>query len=66
VSKDVYSRNQVLLHRAIAAAIGLQLHSLYRSSLRAWMPDRFSRLLRELDKNGTKEDSRNSSEKDLR
>jgi hypothetical protein len=30
VPKDFYSGNQVLLHRAIAAPIGLHLHSLYR------------------------------------
>ena len=64
--KDFYSGNQVLLHRAIAAAIGRHLHSLYRASLRAWMPDRFSRLLRELDSNDTREDSRISNEEELR
>jgi hypothetical protein len=66
VPKDFYSGNQVPLHRATAAAIGLHLHSLYRASLRAWMPDRFSLLLRELDNNETKDDSRTSGEEELR
>jgi hypothetical protein len=66
VPKDFYSGKHVLLHRAIAAAIGLHLHSLYRGSLRAWMPDRFSRLLRELDNNETKDDSQTSGEEELR
>ena len=64
--RDSYSSNQLLLHRAITATIGLQLHSLYRGSLRAWMPDRFNRLLRELDSNETREDSRISNEEELR
>jgi hypothetical protein len=66
VPKDFYFGKQVLFHRAIAAAIGLHLHSLYRASLRACMPDRFSRLLRELDNNETKDDSRTSGEEELR
>ena len=63
--KDFYSDNQILLHRAITAAIGLHLQSLYQGSLRAWIPDRFSRLLREID-NETKDDSRTSSEEEFR
>jgi hypothetical protein len=64
VPKDLYSRNQVLLHRAITVAIGLRLHSLYRESLRAWMPDRFNRLLRELNNNEL--NSRTASVEELR
>jgi hypothetical protein len=66
VPKNFYSSNQLLLHRAMIAAIGLQLHSLYRGNLRTWTPNRFNRLLRELDKNETREDSRISSEEELR
>jgi hypothetical protein len=57
VTKDFYSSNQLLLHRAITAAIGLHLHSLYRGNLRA-RPDRFNHLLRELDNNETKTSAR--------
>jgi len=59
VRKDFYSSNEILLHRAIAAAIGLQLHSMYRESLDALVPDRFNRLLRALDGNAPREVSRN-------
>jgi Anti-sigma factor NepR len=52
--KNFYSRNQLLLHRAITAAIGLQLQSVYRDCLCAQIPDRFNRLLRQLDNNQTR------------
>jgi hypothetical protein len=66
VPKDFYSSNQLLLHRAITAAIGLHLHSLYRGSLLACMPNRFNRLLGKLDNKETREVSRISSEEELK
>lgn len=47
--RNFYTSNELMLHRAITAAIGLQLLSLYPNSLQTAVPPRFNRLLKKLD-----------------
>jgi hypothetical protein len=49
VPGNFYTNNQLLLQRAMTAAIGLRLPSLYRDSLSTAVPSRFHRLLKQLD-----------------
>jgi hypothetical protein len=51
VPRNFYTNNELMLHRAITAAVGLQLHSLYSSNLHTAVPERFNRLLKKLDEN---------------
>jgi hypothetical protein len=50
VHRDFYSNNRVLLHRAIIAAVGLQLPPLYADTLRQEVPSALNRLLDRMDK----------------
>jgi hypothetical protein len=49
VPRNFYTNNELMLHRAMTAAVGLRLHSFYSSTSHMAVPERFKRLLKKLD-----------------